>query len=471
MPSRSFWANNSLMSHGNSPLVVDLGGARCDFFGNQFADDLRGSSPPLRRLRWVVRYCHICRLDDRTLPGRRLGFGSRAGPFYGSGSVSVRSRIYTRMDKVYRLRGGGRRRHSRRGASLAVGGFGLKRHPAPSHRGAARAGRDRSGDRLQQLRRRRLGAGRAARRQAHPRARRAPTWARTTSSSASISSGELEVELVPQGTLAERLRAGGCGIPAFYTPAGVGTRSPTAACRGATTPTARSRSPRRRKRRACSTAASTCSKRASSATSRSCARAIGDRHGNLVFHKATRNFNPLCAMAGRITIAEVEELVEPGEIDPEHVHTAGHLRATRRARWAAARKAHRARHDAETEERKAMALTREQLAARVAQELRDGAVRQPRHRLADARAELRARRASTSCCRARTAFSAWDPIRTRTRKTPISSTPAKRPSPCCPGASFFDSRDVVRHDPRRPHRRRDPRRDAGLASTATSPTG
>jgi 3-oxoacid CoA-transferase subunit A len=50
---------------------------------------------------------------------------------------------------------------------------------------------------------------------------------------------------------------------------------------------------------------------------------VGDRHGNLVYHKATRNFNPLCAMAGKITIAEVERLVEPGEIDPEAVHTPG----------------------------------------------------------------------------------------------------------------------------------------------------
>ena len=50
---------------------------------------------------------------------------------------------------------------------------------------------------------------------------------------------------------------------------------------------------------------------------------VGDRHGNLIFHKSTRNFNPLCAMAARITIAEVEELVEPGEIDPENVHTPG----------------------------------------------------------------------------------------------------------------------------------------------------
>ncbi len=117
--------------------------------------------------------------------------------------------------------------------------------------------------------------------------------------------GELEVELVPQGTLAERLRAGGCGIPAFYTPAGVGTL------------VAEGKEVRRFGERdyllehgiVCDFALVRAS--------------IGDRQGNLVFHKATRNFNPLCAMAGRITIAEVEELVEPGEILPENVHLPG----------------------------------------------------------------------------------------------------------------------------------------------------
>ncbi|MDX2851974.1 CoA transferase subunit A [Actinacidiphila glaucinigra] len=135
--------------------------------------------------------------------------------------------------------------------------------------------------------------------------------------------GELELELIPQGTLAERLRAGGCGIPAFYTPAGVGTQvaegglpwryhgdggvalaSPPKEVRafdgaeyvlerGITTDFALVRA------------------------------AKGDRHGNLVFNKASRNFNPLAAMAGRITVAEVEELVEPGAIDPDQVHLPG----------------------------------------------------------------------------------------------------------------------------------------------------
>ncbi|MGZ3561879.1 MAG: CoA transferase subunit A [Vulcanimicrobiaceae bacterium] len=136
-------------------------------------------------------------------------------------------------------------------------------------------------------------------------------------------SGELEVELVPQGTLAERLRAGGSGIPAFYTPAGVGTQVAEGGLpwRHNADGTVALPSPKKETRVfddqeyvlergiVCDFALVRAS--------------IGDRHGNLIFHKATRNFNPLCAMAGKITIAEVEELVEPGEIDPEQVHLPG----------------------------------------------------------------------------------------------------------------------------------------------------
>jgi 3-oxoacid CoA-transferase subunit A len=135
--------------------------------------------------------------------------------------------------------------------------------------------------------------------------------------------GEIEVELVPQGTLAERMRAGGSGIPAFYTPAGVGTLVadgglPWRYGSGGSVAVA---SPKKETRIfggreyvleegiVCDFALVRAS--------------IGDRHGNLVFHKATRNFNPLCAMAGKIAIAEVEQLVEPGEIDPEAVHLPG----------------------------------------------------------------------------------------------------------------------------------------------------
>jgi 3-oxoacid CoA-transferase subunit A len=135
--------------------------------------------------------------------------------------------------------------------------------------------------------------------------------------------GELEVELVPQGTLAERLRAGGSGIPAFYTPAGVGTQVAEGGLpwrydgHGGIALA----SPEKETRRfgdldyvleegiVCDFALVRA--------------AVGDRHGNLVYDASARNFNPLCAMAGRITIAEVERLVEPGEIPAEHVHTPG----------------------------------------------------------------------------------------------------------------------------------------------------
>ncbi|WP_328847655.1 CoA transferase subunit A [Streptomyces sp. NBC_00258] len=140
-------------------------------------------------------------------------------------------------------------------------------------------------------------------------------------------SGELEVELTPQGTLAERLRAGGSGIPAFYTATGVGTQvaegglpwkydaygnveleSPPKEIRTLDTP--------------------------GGARDFVLERAIvcdfglvrawkGDRHGNLVYRDSARNFNPLAAMCGQITIAEVEHLVEPGDIDPNEVHTPG----------------------------------------------------------------------------------------------------------------------------------------------------
>lgn len=136
-------------------------------------------------------------------------------------------------------------------------------------------------------------------------------------------SGELEVELVPQGTLAERLRAGGCGIAAFFTPAGVGTQIADGGLplRYAADGSVALASPPKETRRFGDTdyvleEGIVCDYAFVRAS-------VGDRHGNLIFNKATRNFNPLCAMAGRITIAEVETLVEPGEIDPEDVHLPG----------------------------------------------------------------------------------------------------------------------------------------------------
>jgi 3-oxoacid CoA-transferase subunit A len=136
-------------------------------------------------------------------------------------------------------------------------------------------------------------------------------------------SGELEVELVPQGTLAERLRAGGAGIPAFFTPAGVGTQVADGGL------------PRRYDGHGGVSEASQ-PKEVREFDGRQYVLELairtdfalvharyGDRHGNLVYEKSAQNFNPLCAAAGRITIAEVEELLEPGQIDPMTVHTPG----------------------------------------------------------------------------------------------------------------------------------------------------
>jgi 3-oxoacid CoA-transferase subunit A len=135
--------------------------------------------------------------------------------------------------------------------------------------------------------------------------------------------GELEVELVPQGTLAERLRAGGCGIPAFYTPAGVGTQVADGGLPWKHTPDGSIAKPSPRKETRTFNDRDYVMEEGIVCDFALVRASVGDRHGNLVFHKATRNFNPLCGMAGKITIAEVEELVEPGEIDAEQVHLPG----------------------------------------------------------------------------------------------------------------------------------------------------
>jgi len=118
-------------------------------------------------------------------------------------------------------------------------------------------------------------------------------------------SGELAVELVPQGTLAERLRAGGAGIPAFYTATGVGT------------PVAEDKEVRQFDGRRYVL------ERWLRADFAFVKAWRGDRSGNLVYRRTARNFNPMMAAAATITIAEVEELVAPGTLDPDHVHTPG----------------------------------------------------------------------------------------------------------------------------------------------------
>ena len=117
--------------------------------------------------------------------------------------------------------------------------------------------------------------------------------------------GELQVELVPQGTFAERIRAGGAGIAAFFTPTGYGTK------------VAEGKETRRFGDRAYVLETSLTADFALIKAYK------GDRLGNLVYRKTARNFNPIMATAARLTIAEVEHVVEPGALDPETVHTPG----------------------------------------------------------------------------------------------------------------------------------------------------
>jgi 3-oxoacid CoA-transferase subunit A len=136
-------------------------------------------------------------------------------------------------------------------------------------------------------------------------------------------SGELEVELVPQGTLAERLRAGGAGIPAFFTPAGVGTQVADGGLpwRYDGSGGIALSSPAKEVREFDGTPY--VMERAIRCDFALVHAKYGDRHGNLIYEKSAQNFNPLCAAAGRITIAEVEELLEPGQIEAMNVHTPG----------------------------------------------------------------------------------------------------------------------------------------------------
>jgi 3-oxoacid CoA-transferase subunit A len=118
-------------------------------------------------------------------------------------------------------------------------------------------------------------------------------------------SGELEVDLIPQGSLAERCRAGGAGIPAFFTPAGFGTEVGEG------------------KEVRIFNGKPHILESALIADFAIVKAWKGDSFGNLVYKGTARNFNPVMAMAGKITIAEVEHLVEPGELDPNHIHTPG----------------------------------------------------------------------------------------------------------------------------------------------------
>ncbi|EFK98094.1 succinyl-CoA:3-ketoacid-coenzyme A transferase subunit A [Streptomyces sp. SPB78] len=271
-------------------------------------------------------------------------------------------------------------------------------------------------------------------------------------------SGELELELTPQGTLAERLRAGGAGIPGFYTPAGVGTLVAEGGLPWRYAPDGSVALPSPPKEVRAFHGRDYLLEEAITTDFALVRAARGDRHGNLVFRKAARNFNPLAAMAGRTTVAEVEELVEPGALDPDEVHLPGvYVR--------------RVLHKQKTHRPRPRASRREGCVPDGSPPYGDGRprgprtarrrIRQPRHRAADPHPR--------------------PPPGGRPRRPPVGERhPRRRPLPVRPrgrprprqrgqgnrhdraGRLLLRLRPLLRHDPRRADRRRGARRHAGL---------
>lgn len=190
------------------------------------------------------------------------------------------------------------------GASIAVGGFGLVGNPEACIQAVAASGA--TGLTIMSNNCGNQGRGLAVLLQNRQVARVICSFVGGNPDlEAQMLAGEVEVQLNPQGTLAERLRAGGAGIEAFFTPTGAGTV------------VAEGKETRELGGKLCVMETAL---KPDFAIVRA---AVGDRFGNLRFYKTSRNFNPLAAMAGRVTIAEVDELVENGQLDPDDVHLPG----------------------------------------------------------------------------------------------------------------------------------------------------